>query len=99
MISLKGLFARLTGSGGPAREEPAAEGIPYKDYVIRPAPFADGGQYQTAGIIEKEIDGIRREQRFVRAEKHLGKTDAADFAVMKAKQIIDEQGDRLFRTD
>lgn len=96
MFSLKGLLGRLTGAG-PTSEEPAPEGIEYNGYLIRPSPFADGGQFQTAGAIEKDFETGRRTQRFVRAEKHPSKTDAAEFSITKAKQIIDEQGDRLFK--
>jgi hypothetical protein len=36
-----------------------------------------------------------KEHHFIRAETH-GTKDAADaFSILKAKQIIDEQGDRL----
>jgi hypothetical protein len=37
-----------------------------------------------------------KEHRFVRAETHASKDDAATFAIAKGKQIIDEQGDRIF---
>jgi len=37
-----------------------------------------------------------KEHRFVRADTHHGKEDAITFAISKAKQIIDLQGDRMF---
>ncbi len=95
MFSLKGLVARFGGRSADATEAPA-EAVEYKGYRIRPAPFRDGSQFQTAGTIEKDTDGGLREHRFVRAEKHPSRDDALEFSLMKAKQIIDQQGDRLF---
>jgi hypothetical protein len=37
-----------------------------------------------------------REHRFVRADTHGSADQAREFAIVKARQIIDEQGDRLF---
>ena len=73
------------------------DAVDYKGYRIRPAPYRANGQFQTAGTIEKDFpDGVK-EHRFVRAETHPGRDDAASFAIAKAKQIIDEQGDSIFR--
>ena len=95
MFSLKTLFARLRG-GDPAAAEAPSEAVEYKGYRIRPAPFRDGSQFQTAGTIEKDTAAGPRAHRFVRAEKHPTRDDAVEFSLMKAKQIIDQQGDRLF---
>jgi hypothetical protein len=96
---LKATFARLAG-GGEARAEPeevAAEIVEYKGYRIRPAPYKTSGQYQTAGVIAKDFaDGVK-EHRFIRAEAHPSVDDAVAFAITKAKQIIDQQGDRIFK--
>ncbi len=95
MFSLKGLLARFGGRNADATEAPA-EAVEYRGYRIRPAPFRDGGQFQTAGTIEKETESGVRTHRFVRAEKHPSQEAALEFSLMKAKQIIDQQGDRLF---
>ena len=68
----------------------------YKGYVIRAAPFKSGGQYQTAGTIERDIGGERKEHRFIRADAYAGYDDAVTFTINKARQIIDLQGDRMF---
>jgi hypothetical protein len=78
-------------SGGP----PAAA-VEYKGYRIRPAPYRTNGLYQTAGTIEKDTPEGIKEHRFVRADTHPSREAASDFAVQKAKQIIDLQGDRIF---
>jgi hypothetical protein len=95
---LKDLWNRLSGGGGTGeREEPPAEAVEYKGFRIRPAPYSATGGYQTAGVIEKDFDTGMKEHRFVRAETHPSKDEAATFAIAKGKQIIDEQGDRVFR--
>ena len=93
-----GFFRRLFGGrSGGAEEAPAAEAVEYKGFRIRPAPFKAEGQFQTAGIIEKDSAEGLQEHHFVRAEKHASQDEAASFAITKAKQIIDESGDRIFQ--
>jgi hypothetical protein len=93
---LKAAWARLAGGqGGGESDEPAAA-VEYKGYRIRPAPYRTNSLYQTAGIIEKAFAEGVKEHRFIRADTHQSKQDAIDFAISKAKQIIDLQGDRMF---
>jgi len=98
MISFfRQIWAGLAGGGGDKGADiPSAEPVEYKGYRIRPVPYPAKGQYQTAGLIEKEFGSDVKEYRFVRAETHPSKDDASAFAIVKAKQIIDEQGDRIF---
>ena len=90
---------KLFGLGdAPAADTPAAAdaAVEYNGYAIEAAPFSEGGQFQTAGVIRKQIGGEMREHRFVRADRFPSRDAAADMALRKARQIIDEQGDRLF---
>jgi hypothetical protein len=97
MSMLKGLWDRLMGAGADGdTEEVAADAVEYKGYRIRPVPYKSGSQYQTAGVIEKDTASGTREHRFVRAESHPGKQDAVEFSILKARQIIDQQGERMF---
>lgn len=90
-------WKKLFGGGGSAvREEPAGEPVEHKGFTIRATPFSEGGQYQTSGVITKEIDGEVKEHRFIRADRFPSKEDAADVSLRKARQIIDEQGERIF---
>lgn len=83
---------------GTAPERPAPEkSVAYKGCLIRATPYLEGGQYQTAGTIEKDVDGVRCEHRFVRADRHAALEDAQEFSLAKGRQIVDEQGDRMFR--
>jgi hypothetical protein len=93
MSFLRALFGRSVGA--PAEE--VSEPVEYKGFVIRAAPYKENGQYQTAGTIEREIDGVRKEHRFVRADAYASYEDAVNFSISKAQQMIDLQGDRIFR--
>ena len=93
---LKAAWSRLASGGGHPSNGPAIQTVEYKGYRIRPAPYRTNGQYQTAGIIEKDApDGVKS-HRFVRADMHQSRDDAIAFTISKAKQIIDLQGDRIF---
>ncbi len=89
---LKALFNRLFGGAAAA----GAEAVEHNGYRIRPAPYRRMGQYQTCGVIEKEVARETKEHRFIRAEMHPSREAAAAFSIAKAKQLIDEQGERLF---
>jgi hypothetical protein len=96
--NLKTALSRLFGGGQSLAggDVPAAPPVEYKGYRIRPAPYRADRLYQTAGVIEKDTPEGTKQHRFVRADTHQSRDDAISFAVMKAKQIIDLQGDRIF---
>ena len=95
---MKGILGRLFGGGGStgAGEATPGDAAEYNGFRIRPAPYPSGGQYQTAGVIEKDFPDGTKEHRFIRAETHGSKDEAAAFAVAKGRQIIDERGDKIF---
>jgi hypothetical protein len=96
---LKAALASLAGGGAGESEDAPAPTVEYNGYRIRAAPYKTDGRYQTAGVIEKDTsDGVKA-HRFVRADTHVGKEDAVAFAISKAKQIIDLQGDRMFSSN
>ena len=86
----------LFGGGGTAANEPPLDPVEYKGYVIRPAPFVEDGQYQICGVISREVGGEVKEHRFIRADRFPSKDDAVEVTLRKAKQVIDEQGERIF---
>ena len=90
-------FLRGMLGGGPPPEpaEPEAA-TEYKGFAIRPAPRREGSGWLTAGIITKEFADGPKEHRFIRADTYTNRDDALAFCISKAKQIIDEQGDRMF---
>jgi hypothetical protein len=90
--------------GGGSRTEDAVNApakvtaeIEHEGFTIRAEPYrADGGQYQTAGTVLKEVDGETREHKFVRADRFASLDDATSFSLQKGRQIVDEQGERVF---
>lgn len=90
-------FRKLFGGGEPVAPKPGpSREIEHAGFTIRAEPYqVEGGQYQTAGIISKEVEGVRREHRFVRADRHGSVDDALDFSLAKGRQIVDEQGERV----
>ena len=90
------LWKKLFGGGGAAKEETPLDPVEYKGFLIRPAPFVEDGQYQTCGIITRQVGGELREHRFIRADRFAAKDDAVDVTLRKARQLIDEQGERIF---
>ena len=98
MSFLKSLFGlgggKEQGSAAPASAAKEAE---HKGFIIRATPYKDGGQYQTAGTITKEIGGETKEYKFVRADRFSTIEEAADLSLSKGRQIIDEQGEKMFK--
>ena len=95
MSFLKSLF----GLGGKVSDEAPStlKQAEHNGFSIEARPYKEGGQFQTAGLISKTIDGVRKEHKFVRADRFSTIEEAADFALTKGRQIVDEQGERLFR--
>lgn len=97
MSFLKSLFGigggKEEASSGPGATAKEAE---HKGFIIRATPYKDGGQFQTAGTIVKEIEGQVKEYKFVRADRFSTIEEAADLSLSKGRQIIDEQGERMF---
>jgi hypothetical protein len=90
-------FKKLFGGGGRAEADPTANAETYKEYVITPTPISEGSSYRVSARIEKDIDGETRTHILVRADTIASLDEAESVSIMKAKQMIDEQGDRIFR--
>ncbi len=95
---LTGFLRNIFGAGAPGegRQETGAT-VEYDGYTIRPASRRQGSQWLTVGVISKTLDDEVKEHHFIRADTYATKQDADACAIIKAKQIIDEQGDKLFR--
>ncbi len=95
---LTGFLGKLFGAGAPGEgPQEAGTTVDYKGYTIRPASRRQGSQWLTVGVISKAFDDDIKEHQFIRADTYGTKQDADDCSVLKAKQIIDEQGDKLFQ--
>lgn len=97
MSFLKSLFG-IGGNKGEAGSGLAATAkeAEHKGFIIRATPYKDAGQFQTAGTIVKEIGGEMKEYKFVRADRFSTLEEAADLSLSKGRQIIDEQGEKMF---
>jgi hypothetical protein len=88
-------FKKLFGGGTPKDDKPAKT-AEHQGFVIEARPYHEGGQWQTAGVVWKEVDGVRKEHKFIRADRFQSAEEAADFALSKGRQIVEEQGERVF---
>ncbi|MGF1900481.1 HlyU family transcriptional regulator [Aliivibrio sifiae] len=90
-----GLFSRLFGSS--PKQEPVIEAIEYKTFLIYPNSEADGSQFRIAGKVTKEINGELKEHRFIRSDVISSKNDADELMLRKAKMLIDQMGESIFK--
>ena len=90
---IKALF---TGSS-ESTSSPSAPAVEYKGFRIIPTPKNVTNGWSTEAQIEKETDGETQNHHFIRADISSGKEGAADLAISKAKVMIDQQGDGIFR--
>ncbi|MBZ9853275.1 hypothetical protein LB566_05655 [Mesorhizobium sp. CA13] len=97
MSFLKRLFG---GGGGDEAAEPKsaapAKQVEHKGFTISATPYKADGQYQTCGVVSKDVDGVLKEHRFIRADRFAGLDDAVDISIKKGIQLVDEQGERMF---
>ncbi|MEL6645479.1 MAG: HlyU family transcriptional regulator [Pseudomonadota bacterium] len=84
---------KLFGGGEAAKTEPET----YQGFAIHPDPMPEGRQYRLQARIEKDIDGEVKTHMVIRADVFESRDAAEAAAITKAKQVIDEQGDQLFR--
>jgi len=90
-------FKKLFSGGGGEPSTPRILGQrEYKDCTIRAIEMRVGSEYQLCGEVVKEIGGEPRVHGFIRADRLPSADAAAEAALAKGCQILDEQGDRLF---
>ena len=90
---------RLFGGGDKAADASApavARQVEHKGFLVSATPYKAGGQYQTCGIVSKEIGGVLKEHKFIRADRFASLDDAVEVSLKKGLQLVDEQGDKVF---
>ena len=90
---------RLFGGGENTADASApaiARQVEHKGFLVSATPYKAEGQYQTCGIVSKEIDGVVKEHKFIRADRFASLDDAVEVSLKKGLQLVDEQGDRIF---
>ena len=92
MSFLKKLF------GGGKAQEPDVSGPSetHGGYTIVATPYENNGRWQLSGVISREKDGVLQEHRFVRADNFGSRGEAEEMTLFKARQIIDQMGERIF---
>ncbi len=88
------LLSRLFGGGGASARKVQSE--TYEGFSITPTPIPDGSRFRVSARIEKEIGGELKSHNLIRADVLEDITAANEASVRKARQMIDEQGERLF---
>lgn len=93
-------FSKIFGGGKDASSnEPQVLGEEdYNGYKITAIEMKQGSEFILAGNISKTIGDELKLKKFIRADRLTGKQQASEAALKKAKQIIDQEGDRLFDT-
>jgi hypothetical protein len=87
------LLSRLFG-GGASKPEVNVE--THKGFAIIPTPIKEGGRFRVSARIEKEVGGTSRVHTLIRADVLDSHDEAVRISLAKARQMIDEQGERLF---
>jgi len=89
---------KLFGGGASSQAAPTVpkRQIEYNGFVIAATPYKEGGQWQTCGMVTKTVNGEAKQHRFVRADRFADEEAAADHAILKGQQIIDQLGERVF---
>ena len=94
MSFLKKLFGG--GKASATAETKSKRQVEYNGFTVKATPYKEGGQWQTCGVVAKTIDGAMKEHRFIRADRFSDEDSAADHAILKGQQIVDQVGERVF---
>lgn len=87
------IFSKLFGGGS----KPQAEPVLHNDYRIFAEPASEQGGFRITARIEKDIDGETKTHLMIRADKCQSMEEAVETSTLKAKMLIDQQGDSIFR--
>jgi hypothetical protein len=88
-------FTKLFGGGTP-KPEVQAPTSEHAGFIIHATPYEEQCQWQMCGVIEKAIGGETKSHRFIRADRFPARETAVDMTFVKARQIIDQSGERIF---
>lgn len=89
------LFSKLFGGGGGGKSA-APQPVEYNGFHIIPEPMGADGGFRLAARIEREVNGETRSHHLIRADVIRDRAEAEKAAIEKAKQMIDQQGERIF---
>ncbi|MEQ8367742.1 MAG: HlyU family transcriptional regulator [Roseicyclus sp.] len=81
--------------GGAAK--PAPEPELHHDFRIFPEPQSGQGGFRIGARIEKDIDGEVKTHHMIRADTCQSVEEAERVSLLKARMLIDQQGEDIFR--
>ena len=87
------LLSRLFGGSKNNAPDP----VSYNGYVIFADPVEEAGGFRLSARIEKEFGGELKVHNLIRADVPSNRDEAVNLSIAKAKQVIDQQGDAIFR--
>ena len=82
------------GKSGAAEAVPAEE---YKGFRIYPVLMPERRNFRVAARIEKDVDGETKVHNLIRADTISEEEDVIAASIAKSRQMIDEQGEGMFR--
>ena len=88
------LFSRLFGSKTP--EASVDMLVEYQGFHITPELMKESQGFRLCAVIEKEIGGEVKTHRLIRADTIADIEQCREASIAKAKQMIDQMGERLF---
>jgi hypothetical protein len=90
-------FLRRGGGRREGRPAEVAERETYQGFVVLARPIREQGQWRLAGSICREGDEEGARHDFVRADTMADREECIRMSLLKGRQLVDEQGDRLLR--
>lgn len=92
------ILSRLFGGGSPdtPKKSKGAEPEDYKGFRIFAEPMREGSSYRLAARIELDTDAGLKQHHLIRADTFGSMDEAVEISTAKAKQLIDQLGERLF---
>lgn len=83
-------------AGRPGAPGQLAEPVVHNGYEIRPEPHRQESMWLVAGTISRDTGSGVRTHYFLRADSHSDRDHVVELSIIKAKQMIDIEGDRIF---
>ena len=81
--------------GGPAE---IADRETYQGFEVLARPIREEGQWRLAGSIRRPGDEDGPRHDFVRADTMADHDECVRMSLLKGRQLVDEQGERLLRS-
>ncbi|MBM3609574.1 MAG: hypothetical protein FJX29_14200 [Alphaproteobacteria bacterium] len=99
MSFLKKLFGLGSGASNAAGSDDGASASgpaqEIEGFSVTATPYENNGRWQLCGVIAKEINGERKEHRFIRADTFATREEAEAMVFFKARQMIGQLGERV----